>query len=273
MAISGKSFVPRCWFAHRSVMDIQALHRVYMLTFVHNADNNDDDNADADNHTLKGDWCLPKHRCFSSNMNNKCSFIIFCRFFIFWNGQCSGWIIAIMSVERFFAIFLPIQTKYWTSRGRIATIFLIIASLLATLDLHFFWTYKLFEKPHVSYCSSISKYRTFLTVYWPWINLAIYSVVPFTILISCSTAIILRILYSNYVRKRNMNQKEGVKLTSITMTLLCVSFMFVLTTGPVAIYRGVYQTYFQMKKICMLAIGRLQQTHQLQSSKPNDRIF
>ena len=35
-------------------LDIQALHTVYMLTFVHNTDNND--NADADNHTLKGDW-------------------------------------------------------------------------------------------------------------------------------------------------------------------------------------------------------------------------
>ena len=32
-------------------MDMQALHRVYMLTFVHNADN---DNAN--NHTQKGDW-------------------------------------------------------------------------------------------------------------------------------------------------------------------------------------------------------------------------
>ena len=32
-------------------LDIQALHRVYMLTFV----NNDNSNADADNHTQKGD--------------------------------------------------------------------------------------------------------------------------------------------------------------------------------------------------------------------------
>ena len=32
-------------------LDIQALHTVYMLIFVHNADN---DNTD--NHTLKGDW-------------------------------------------------------------------------------------------------------------------------------------------------------------------------------------------------------------------------
>ena len=37
-------------------LDIQALHRVDMLTFVHSADNIDSDNADADNHILKGDW-------------------------------------------------------------------------------------------------------------------------------------------------------------------------------------------------------------------------
>ena len=157
-----------------------------------------------------------------------------------------------MSVERFFAIFLPIQTKYWTSRARIASIFLIIAALLAVLDLHFFWTYEVIQRSYGPSCASVDKYHTFLTVYWPWINLAIYSVMPFTILISTSTAIILKILHSNYVRERNMNQKEGVKLTSITLTLLCVSFMFVLTTGPVAIYRLVF---------CFLSQWRLQESH------------
>ena len=157
--------------------------------------------------------------------------------FIFWNGQCSGWIISIMSVERFFAIFLPIQTKFWTSRSRIGIIFVIIAILLAGLDLHFFWTYELIHMSYGTACASVRKYNTFLTMYWPWINLAVYSVMPFTILISTSTAIVLKILHSNYQRKRNMNQKEGVKLTSITFTLLSVSFVFVLTTGPVAVYR------------------------------------
>ena len=159
------------------------------------------------------------------------------RFFVFWNGQCSAWIISIMSLERFFAVFLPIQTKYWTSRSRIATIFLIIAILLAGLDLHYFWTYELTQRPNGLACASIAKYKTFLTLYWSWINMAVYSVIPFIILISTSTAIVLKILHSNYLRKRNMHQEEGVKLTSITLTLLCVSFMFILTTGPVAISR------------------------------------
>ena len=163
--------------------------------------------------------------------------VIFCRFFIFWNGQCSGWIISIMSVERFFAIFLPIQTKFWTSRSRIGIIFLFTAIILAGLDLHFFWTYELMHMSYGAACASVTKYKTFWRIYWPWINMAVYSVMPFTILISTSTAIVLKILHSNYLRKRNMNQKEGVKLTSITLTLLAVSFVFVLTTGPVAVYR------------------------------------
>ena len=142
-----------------------------------------------------------------------------------------------MAVERFFAVFLPIKTKYWTSRSRIATIFLIVAVLLAILDLHYFWTYELTQRSNGLACASIAKYKTFLTLYWSWINTAVYSVIPFTILISTSMAIVLKILHSNYLRKRNMHQEEGVKLTSITLTLLCVSFMFILTTGPVAISR------------------------------------
>ena len=142
-----------------------------------------------------------------------------------------------MAVERFFAVFLPIKTKYWTSRSRIVTIFMIVAVLLAILDLHYFWTYELTQRSNGLACASIAKYRTFLTFYWSWINTVVYSIMLFTILISTSIAIVLKILHSNYLRKHNMHQEEGVKLMSITLTLLCVSFMFILTTGPVAISR------------------------------------
>ena len=111
---------------------------------------------------------------------------------------------------------------------------------LAALNLHFFWTYEIKQGRYSTYCSSVSKYSVFLKKYWPWISLAFYSLIPFIILILTSIAIIVKIVHSNYVRKHNMNTTEGaIKLTSITLTLLSVSFVLLITTGPVVIYRYV----------------------------------
>ena len=160
------------------------------------------------------------------------------RFFIFWNGSCASWIITLMSIERFLSIYFPMRTKTLTSNVKVITTMTIAAIALAALNLHFFWTYEIKQGRTSKYCGSVFKYSVFLKMYWPWITLAFYSLIPFVTLISTSTGIILKIVHSKYVRKRNRNQKEGgVKLTSITLTLLSVSFMFVLTTGPVVIYR------------------------------------
>ena len=145
-----------------------------------------------------------------------------------------------MSVERFLAIYFPIRTKTLTSNKKLIITMAVMATTLVGLNLHLFWTYKLMKSTHSKYCGSVSKYSVFLRDYWPWISLASYSLVPFIILISTSTAIILKIVHSNYVRKHSMNIREvGVKLTSITLTLLSVSFVFLTATGPVVIYRYV----------------------------------
>ncbi len=120
------------------------------------------------------------------------------------------------------------------------SILAICGTLLAALNLHFFWTYKLKTKPWGYTCSSLSDiYGDFLSYQWPWINLAFFSLIPFIILISTSLAIIGKIVHSNYERRRDLHQNEAVKLTNVTLTLLCVSFLFVLTTSPVVIYRYV----------------------------------
>ena len=143
-----------------------------------------------------------------------------------------------MSIERFLAIYFPLRTKALSSNTKEIVTMVVTAIIMAALNLHFFWTYEIIQGRYSKYCGSVPEYSVFLKEYWPWISLAFYSLIPFIILISTSTAIILKIVHSNYVRKHSMNQKEGgVKLTSITLTLLSVSFVFLLTTGPVVIYR------------------------------------
>ena len=140
-----------------------------------------------------------------------------------------------MSIERFLAIYFPIKIKILTSHKKVILAMAVTLVFTAAVNLHFFWTY---ENKTSKYCVRVSKYSNFLRQYWPWITLSFYSLVPSTILISTSTAIVLKIVHSNYVRKHSMNISDGgVKLTSMTLTLLSVSFVFLMATAPVVSFR------------------------------------
>ena len=148
-----------------------------------------------------------------------------------------------MSIERFLAIYFPIRTKTLTSRKKLIITISVVALTMVALNMHFFWTYKIHN-----YCSGAVNYKLFLTQLWPWINFVVYSLSPFIIQISANTAIILKIVHSNYVRKRNMNISDGgVKLTSMTLTLLTVSFVFLAATAPMVVYRFVFYVIFCWK--------------------------
>ena len=150
-----------------------------------------------------------------------------------------------MSIERFLAIYFPIRTKTLTSKKKLIITMVVTALAMVALNMHFFWTYRMHN-----YCSGVAKYKLFLKQFWPWINFVFYSLSPFIIQISTSTAIILKIVHSNYVRKHNMNTSDGgVKLTSMTLTLLSVSFVFLAATAPMVIYRFVCFILFSSDKL------------------------
>ena len=56
--------------------------------------------------------------------------------------------------------------------------------------------YPTFSTRSRSGCSTVKKYSVFLSEYWPWLNLAIYSIVPLSVMIATSIAIIAKLLYS-----------------------------------------------------------------------------
>ena len=168
-------------------------------------------------------------------------FIFRFRFFVFWNATCASWIITLISIERFLAVYFPIKTKTTATRTKATVILIGTALAMAALNLHFFWTYEVKQDKDGKHCRGISTYSTYLRHYWPWLTLAFYSLIPFTFLLCTSAGIILKVLHSNYKRRHNFNEKgRQVKLTSLTRTLLTVSFMFIVTTGPIVIYRLVF---------------------------------
>ena len=144
--------------------------------------------------------------------------------------------ITIISIERW--IYFPIRTKTLTSKKKLIITMAVTAIAMVVLNMHFFWTCRIHNN-----CSGVVKHKLFLTQFWPWINFVFYSLSPFIIQISANTTIILKIVHSNYVRKHSMNMEDGaIKLTNMTLTLLPVSFVLLMATASMVVYRFV--SYF-----------------------------
>ena len=174
--------------------------------------------------------------CTDQGRHKKCE--IHCRFILYWTGSSASWIITLMSIERFLAIYFPIRIKMLTLNIKVILAMAVAFAVAAALNVHFFWTYEIIRVSDGKYCGSVAKYSVFLKTYWPWITMSFYSLIPFIILISTSIAILLKIIHYNFVRKHNMNAREGgVKLTSMTITLLSVSLVFLMGTSPMVIFR------------------------------------
>ncbi len=149
----------------------------------------------------------------------------------------AAWIVCILSMERFTAVYFPINAKQWMTRKNAAVVVLLFAIIQALIDMHYFWTMHFIRsKSGKVYCSK--KYRKFLSNYWPWINLPIYALIPFTILIATSCAIIVKIAQNSYQKQKSSKSKEShSKVSHVTITLLSVSFMYILTVLPGVAHR------------------------------------
>ena len=87
------------------------------------------------------------------------------------------------------------------------------------------------------------EYNFFRDFIWTWIDALIFSLLPFAILISSNSVLIWKV--SDSVRKARATVASGQcdqlssrtkKASSLTVTLIVVSVVFVLLTGPMSLY-------------------------------------
>ncbi len=152
----------------------------------------------------------------------------------------AAWMVSVLSIERFFAVWFPLKAKSWTTKRNMTIVLITIAIFQFGIDAHYFWTIHLVRDTTMEYkCVKNEAYRNFLSYYWPWVNITFYSLIPFLILLTTSCSIIAKIAFNIYMRKRKSSTKDRrSKFSNLTMILLAISFTFVLTTLPVCTYRA-----------------------------------
>jgi len=181
-------------------------------------------------------------------------------------SDTSVWIVCLMSADRCIAVTRPLHASSICTvrRARISVCLLVLCVL--SINIHFVFTHYLSS---ANDCTTHEHYEFFIGHIWPWIDAAVYSVLPFILLLTINLIIVhslfqarrstsnLQIYQSQRTRSKNkLSTSMSRKLTTM---LLAVTVFFLLTSFPMVclqIYTNIHQQHnslfaqFYLKPLC-----------------------
>jgi hypothetical protein len=173
-------------------------------------------------------------------------------------SDVSVWLVCMMSADRCIAVARPLHASSICTvrRARICVLILVLCIIL--INIHFMFTHYLSIEND---CTYHERYEVFSRQIWPWIDAAVYSALPFILLLTMNLIIVhslfqarrstsnLQIHQSQLTRQKNkLSTSMSRKLTTM---LLAVTVFFLLSSFPMVclqIYTNIHKNnqYNQM---------------------------
>ena len=167
-----------------------------------------------------------------------CKIHTFCSYFFV---DFESWILVLVSFERLFAVFAPHRVRnIFTKKSAIIQI-TATGVFLVIVNLHFFWTQDLKK----GVCDAIERRYMYFSRVWNWIDFVICSFAPFAVMLSSNVAIITRLVYLQKTKKQSSTNKRN---NTMTLTLIIVTFVFFLSTGPLTLFINVGEYWIERAK-------------------------
>jgi hypothetical protein len=166
-------------------------------------------------------------------------------------SDTSVWIVCMMSADRCIAVTRPLHASSICTvrRARISVCILVLCVLL--INIHFLFTHYLSPEND---CTIHARYEFFINRIWPWIDAAVYSALPFILLLTINLIIVRSLfqarrstsnlqIYQSQTN-RNKNKLSTSMSRKLTTMLLAVTVFFLLTSFPMVclqIYTNIRQ--------------------------------
>ena len=167
---------------------------------------------------------------------------------IYVSGIVSVWLLAVMTLQRAASVLWPhrVNIMFTLKKAKLYTVGIV--SIVFLLNSHLLYGAVL-DPPYngsdyfCSYPKLAPEYNFFRDFIWTWIDALLFSLLPFAILISSNSVLIWKV--SDSVRKARATLASGQsdqlssrtkKASSLTVTLIVVSVVFFLLTGPMSFY-------------------------------------
>ena len=191
---------------------------------------------------------------FTFEIKNQANWL--CKLFVFLGYVCSDtsvWLIIAVTAERFFVVYFPLQAPRLCNVKNARIVIVGITLLFGSINAHLLWSVELeigqYNDTVIKQCHAKGNFTLLVHVIWPWVDAAIYSFVPFVLILVFNILIIRQVFMAKRTRSKMLTlsacQRHLVKPAKyknqcetsrkITCMLLVISFTFLLTTLPVNI--------------------------------------
>ena len=168
----------------------------------------------------------------------------------------SSYILAAVTIERALVVFYPLKATVWCTVKLTRRIIIAITVFSAVSNVHYIWSYTVLLLPtdldgvfrRVCTVSPTPKFLHYYMIHLrPWVDLAIRPIIPFTCLLACNICIIGKLFHEKR-KRRNMTEQtsDQSSMTSLTLMLLAVNFVYLVCYTPLHVMYVVYK-YFPLK--------------------------
>ncbi|XP_064620739.1 probable G-protein coupled receptor 139 [Lineus longissimus] len=162
-----------------------------------------------------------------------------CKTFSFlpqWCTHFSAWILVAMTVDRFIAVNMPLKAIVYSTLPKARITVIVIAIILILFDMQVLWKLELTERGCVP--NDDDWYEMF-----PWLDMALYSFVPFLVLAIFNTIIAKDMIHARATQQALQGKKNDQHIHSfgskvniqVTSMLLFVTTAFLCFTLPICI--------------------------------------
>ena len=165
-------------------------------------------------------------------------------------NQTSAWILVSMTVHRAVGIVWPHRTRRFLTRSNAKKVVVSIVSFSAAFHAHVLYGHSLVvadgdQKATCYYSFASQRYSQFFYGVWMWVDMVVGTLLPFACLLVTNTVLVRRVGRS--LREARVTLAEGrrsadhfasrdKKLSSMTVTLIVTSVVFLLLVAPVAVF-------------------------------------
>ena len=161
---------------------------------------------------------------------------MYCRvrnFLSYTSVDLASWMVVAISVDRFYKVKWPLQARIYCTRKLTIIVSSVLIGLLALKNIHlstkFIGDFSANAGDNCNPNPDYPRYVWFFENIWPWIDLTIFAILPFTIVTSSN----IFIIYNQYRRGLKFGYQKLDR--SLTKLLLISSISFILCNFPISI--------------------------------------
>ena len=158
--------------------------------------------------------------------------------FSFWTGITSSWLLVLISLERFIAVFYPLKVRLYCTMKRMYVSVFVLTIIAFVVSIPFFFTCSI-KVTNIMHTCSIKLHGPSYDFIILFVLGCFYSFFPFCIVTAVNVSIIIKMrrqrAFLMTLQRQNIRQPSFSQNTSLVTMMVAVCLVFAITSFPASV--------------------------------------